>query len=474
MRTAAIAMLVLLASSTLEGARLHVGGASTSITPDRPVALMGQRHLRISTRVESPCLAVALAIESREGDRSAEQAVFVACDLSFIPNDFRDAIETRLQKLVPEFDVRKLIVSATHTHTAPVHVDGAYEVPSEGVMPPAEYIDFATARIAAVAAEAWKKRTPATVGWGLGHAVVARNRLAVYDDGKAQMYGPTTKSNFARLEGYEDHGVEVLCFWDTKDQLIATSVNVACPAQDAADDYTVNADFWHPGRERLRKKFGDHLAVLGWIGAAGDQSPWPMFRKPAEKRMLQLRGLTSLEAIGERIVRGWEEAYAGAERDRRAEVPFHHTVENILLPMRQVTQEQYLEAKTKAADTGDEATARWNRRWHQKVIDRYESQQPGDTYDMRLHVVRLGDTAIATNEFELYTDYGLQMKARSPAVQTFVIQLCGPGPYLPTDRALPGGAYGSVIQSGLVGPDGGKELVEKTLAAINALWPKSK
>jgi hypothetical protein len=50
--------------------------------------------------------------------------------------------------------------------------------------------------------------------------------------------------------------------------------------------------------------------------------------------------------------------------------------------------------------------------------------------------------AVATNEFELYTDSGVQMKARSPAVQTFVIQLSGPGSYLLTARATTSSATG--------------------------------
>jgi hypothetical protein len=46
---------------------------------------------------------------------------------------------------------------------------------------------------------------------------------------------------------------------------------------------------------------------------------------------------------------------------------------------------------------------------------------------MELHVLRFGDVAIATNAFELFTEFGIQMKARSRALQTFVIQLAGPG-----------------------------------------------
>ena len=48
---------------------------------------------------------------------------------------------------------------------------------------------------------------------------------------------------------------------------------------------------------------------------------------------------------------------------------------------------------------------RWNYRWHQAVVERYEAQQAGAeaAYKLELHTLRLGDVAIATNEFELFT-----------------------------------------------------------------------
>ncbi|MCA9432059.1 MAG: hypothetical protein KC940_16220, partial [Candidatus Omnitrophica bacterium] len=58
---------------------LWIGWASTEITPDRPVALVGQKHKRVSTRVRDPLTATALAIETKneQGDM-IDQAVMVS------------------------------------------------------------------------------------------------------------------------------------------------------------------------------------------------------------------------------------------------------------------------------------------------------------------------------------------------------------------------------------------------------------
>jgi hypothetical protein len=42
---------------------------------------------------------------------------------------------------------------------------------------------------------------------------------------------------------------------------------------------------------------------------------------------------------------------------------------------------------------------------------------------IEFHVLRLGDVALATNPFELFLDYGLRMKVRSPAALTLLVQL---------------------------------------------------
>ncbi|MCO5240823.1 MAG: hypothetical protein M9904_12310 [Chitinophagaceae bacterium] len=104
--------------------------------------------------------------------------------------------------------------------------------------------------------------------------------------------------------------------------------------------------------------------------------------------------------------------------------------------------------------------------------DRYADQQKVEhpMYDIKVHMLRIGDIVICSNPIELYAGCGLQMKTRSKALQTFVVQLTGSGSYLSTAIAVKGGHCSAVPQSNEVGTEGGQILVERTVQTINKLW----
>lgn len=461
-------------------AELLVGTAVTDITPSEPVAVSGQFHLRIANTVQTPITANVIALESRTEGLSGDQAIMISCDLLCIPTEVLELVRSAVRRRLPDLNTAKLFLHGTHTHTAPVLLLDKYPIPKEGVMQVEQYRSFLTQRIADAIVRAWNERSPGSVTWGLSHAVVAYNRRAVYADGSARMYGRTDIAEFRNLEGYEDHDINTLFFWNDSDALTAVIVNVSCPAQEVESRSAVNADFWHPVREALRRRFGDQLCVLGWTGASGDQSPHLMYRKAADERMRRLRELDPLEEIARRIVRAVDDAYETVKHDRHTDVPLIHKVETLQLPMRLVTEAEYDEAKKAVEEAADqveqnpEAVVREYRRmkWYETTVRRFNKQKTNlkPVYDMELHVVRIGDVAICTNPFELFTDYGIRIKARSNAVQTFLVQLVGPGTYLPTEKAVQGGHYSAVVHSSLVGPEGGNMLVDRTVDLIDTLW----
>ncbi|MHC5539983.1 hypothetical protein ACYOEI_17320, partial [Singulisphaera rosea] len=155
-----LAFCLLAAFGEARASELRVGASTISITPDRPVALSGQMHTRISQGVRSPVTATALAFESRDESKVLDQAIFVACDLVAIDSAVINRVRGLLKGRLLDFDPQKLVISATHTHTAPLQQEGQYLIPKDGVMQPSEYSEFLAGRVVDAVAKAWESRKP--------------------------------------------------------------------------------------------------------------------------------------------------------------------------------------------------------------------------------------------------------------------------------------------------------------------------
>ena len=486
---AAVWSLTLAAAPTpARAAELWIGAATADITPDRPVPLTGGTSVRIGREILSRSTANVLALESRDGQQTLDQAILVACDLCVIRPGIQDGFREHLAGRLPGFDLDKLFLAATHTHAAPVLLQDRYDVKDyDDAMQPKEYVPWLYEQMAQAVVTAWESRAAGAVAWGLGHAVAGHNRRVVYSDGTAKMHGKTGDPEFRGIEGYEDHAVHILCFYDSEKRLKAAALTLATTAQSMGGS-KVSADFWHDVRQSIRERHGEDVCVLGFCAPAGDQTPRPQVRRKSEQRMHELRGLTYGQEIGRRIANTFDDVAGVIAKDIRTDVPLVHRVEQIGLPTRIVTDAEYAVAK-KVCEAIDAKKTRtkseyWIRNFYGHVAERYLAQQQGEwkTFEMELHVLRLGDVAIATNPFELFLDYGVQIEARSPAVQTFLIQLAtsprNHGYYVPTPRAMAGGAlddkpftnYSATVMSNIVGPEGGQVLVDRTVEAIQELW----
>lgn len=421
---------------------LFVGWAAVDITPPRPVALVGQLRKRISQSVHDPLTATALALETRAADGNTEQAILISCDLIGILKATQDRVKALVKQKLPDFDSGKLLLCGTHTHTGPGQADSTfgdrYDVSKDpGVMKASEYADFLVPRLAEAAASAWQRRRPGAMSWGLGHAVVGHNRRAVYFDGSAAMYGNTARDDFDCIEGYEDHAVEMLLFWDPSGELTGMVLNLACPSQETEGELYISADFWHEIRQELKRRYSEKIHILAQCGPGGDQSPHLLVRAKAEQIMLQRKAVSRRQEIALRVARAVEDVLPVARNHAESRLDFRHAVVGIRLPTKKPPAAPFYET---------------------------DSVEP-----MECHILRLGDVAMATNPFELFLDYGVRMKTRSKAVLTFVVNLsCGASGYLPTAKAVRGGGYSA--DRYLVGPEGGKVLVDETVKHINRLW----
>ncbi len=511
------------ASDDEQPGQLRIGWASADLTPEEPVVLTGFSRARVSEGVLDPITATVLAIESVREGAPERSVIMVSCDLISISDELREQVRARVEQSLPEVDASQVVLNATHTHCGPetrtmpdlAEKLGTFDlkVPLAwsrwgidlGAMSPLDYAEFASGQIAKAIEQAWKGRKAGGVSFGLGHAVVGHNRLTAYADGSSRMYGSTERPDFSHVEGYEDHSVGLLYTWNADRKLTGVMINVAVPSQ-ASGGSRISADFWHETRNELRGRLGEELFVFPQCSAAGDQSPKVLVEKKAEARMERLAGRSRREQIAVRIADAvssilpvmettidWSPAFAHrlervelsrrrlSEQDIKTPRKTHHrpqleTVEEAFGRLREEYRtmrrkiEEQPELKQKRGWYNGITAVYWRMARASRVLDRFEIQKKQPAVPVEVHVIRLGDMAIATNPFELYLDFGIRIKARSKAVQTFVVQLAGGGSYVPTERSVAGGAYGAIPESTEVGPEGGRELVEQTLELLDSLW----
>ena len=108
---------------------------------------------------------------------------------------------------------------------------------------------------------------------------------------------------------------------------------------------------------------------------------------------------------------------------------------------------------------------------NQEILERYEDQKKNKTVSTRVHVVQIGEVAFVTTRFEMFIDYMHRIQARSPFMQTFVIQLAGDegASYLPTERAFANKGYSASLYDNPVSPKGGQQYVENVIDMLNEM-----
>ncbi len=242
--------------------------------------------------------------------------------------------------------------------------------------------------------------------------------------------------------------------------------------------------------ERIARVENALECILPQRGWRSDPSLDPVSRRIAD----EVNRFLIRDELAERIAEAVSRTLPLIKKEIDWNPACRHRVETVGLP-RRIISEEYVKKTEEQSEKAEKRyrellsqleetpQARQQNLWYRDVTREYEATQKGRLTRKRfleqqnnpdipveLHAVRLGDVGFVTNPFELYLDFGMRIKARSPAMQTFVVQLVGTGTYLPTARAVAGGAYGAQEEQNAVGPEGGRELVEWSVSTLQELW----
>lgn len=505
--------------------KLMVGWASADVSTDKALNMPGQFYMRIAKGSLDPLTVTCLVLETAE-----DVAVLISGDMIDCRCHLLDEVRQLVGEQLPQIPTEKILLNVTHTHTGASHLNGIGSIsitpgetfPHEGITIDSaeEYRHWLADRIAACVKEAYENRSEGGFAYGYGFAVVGfQRRVAYFDDlslrpgainnsthgvnGKVKMYGNTADPQFSHYEAGADPFVNFLFTFDNNDKLTGAIVNVPCPSQCSETEQYYSADYWHNIRQTIRSKYGD-IFILPQCAAAGDLAPRQLHYKAAKSRRYQLKYgsvdprlekpenyIDRLE-IAERVGQAFDEVFSWAQKEILREVPLQHEVKTLSLPKRQIAESAYLEAKKGleeamqipfVADGTPEENLKANsqlmstRGRYLKIIKKYEDGQVEPNLPMEAHFIRLGPVAFASNQFELFQDYQHRIQARSPFIQTFVVQLTAQperdnGTYLPTERAVEGRGFGASMYDNLVTPEAGQIIVEETVKTLQQMYEK--
>ena len=498
----ALSVLTVLAVAA-SAAPLKIGWATRDITGEVGDMIPGQSHRRISQGTLDPLSLTVLVIDNGE-----DSIVFLSADITSWNPRLQSAVRKEFEK-AKDINFDKIIFSSTHTHTSGNLWASPLPDPKKDAW---KYIKFLSNQCVEAVREAWEKRAPGGVAWGIGFATIGWNRRAVYFDdvstrpeanynsqlidGHARMYGKTNDPKFSGLEGGGDPHIQFLYTFDPQSKLTGAVINVACPSQCSEMLRKYSADFWGNARQLIRAKHGN-IPILAQCSAAGDLSPHLRYLKPAIERRYRLKygrpaayqGEWRRADIAAEIDHSFEEVLSWAKKDIRTDLPIANRRIKLDLPQFVPAEEELAAARRfmekhpePPKGSGDKGTPEERRkadalRFHynrvKEVLARTEAlkKNPNRTISCRINVARLGEIAFASNPYELYLDYAQRIQARSPFEQTFIVQLSlgGEGGYLPTERSHANRGYGSSYYSCPVDPAGGQQLVETTLENLNSM-----
>lgn len=342
-----------------------------------------------------------------------------------------------------------VLIAASHTHAGG---------PSTGVLPgqyddaPADVRALATDKstvadpkylatleraIADAVAEADAKRTAvrAAAGYGVADGVAFNRRFRMANgltwshpgQGNPDILGPA---------GPVDPQVGVLGAWDARGKLLGCVVNFACHATTGPGG--TSADYVHYVERAIRGVHGDDVGVVFLAGMAGDVTQ--------VDNQLPIGVPQSGEAIcrfvGGRVGAEAAKALLVLERSAGPLSPVAVTSKALTLGRRVPAAERVERCRqiVKGTPGKDGVSADdWTFAKEIVLLDHLVRKQP--KVEVELQAIQIGPAAFLTTPAEYFTQYGLDLKARSGFPVTFPVSLANDCVgYVPTVAALgPGG-----------------------------------
>jgi len=440
-------------------AELRVGAAATVITPPPGTPLAGYYNLRPAEGLLDDLFSKAIVFE-----RDGTKAALIVCDLLTLPRSTvlkaRELIAQRTA-LPPA----NIMIAATHAHTGPVvaressrdSLDGGNS--DLGLQYTAALPDL----IARSVADAERALADARVS-ALRTTVenLAFNRRFWMADGTVGWNPPKQSDQIVAPAGPHDPEIGILHFvaLDKEARPLVTLVNYAMHP-DTTGGTRVSADF--PGfvSQAVTKIAGGNALAVYANGTCGNLNHRNVWWNDPQKGPAETARLGNILAGA--ISEAWPRLAPVSGGSIRV------ASEMVKLPLPEINETDRVEARE---------VVRRMREPRQKFLDQVKAfrvldveGREGKPWEVEVQTIALGDEiAIVSLPGEIFVELGLDLKARSPFKQTFIVELAnGAIGYIPNASAYPEGNY--EVISARCAKGSGEMLIDTALRLLHRIKP---
>ena len=430
---------------------LKAGAAKVDISPRPGVALAGGFRPVVARSVHDPLHCRALVL-----DDGRCPLALATCDLIVIQREdvlrVKEEIRRRIG-LPPE----QVMLAATHTHSAPAPA-GLLGTDREDA-----YMDWALPRMAEAVVRAWQARRPARAGWGTGEAPGhVFNRRFRMKDGTVRTNPGSQNPDALAPVGPVDPQVALLAVVDGADgSPLAAVGNYALHYVGGVGPGHVSADYFACVEQAVNGLMGADFPLLWTNGFCGDVNNNDVFRprEPAAPYERMRSVAASVGQAAEGIWRGMEFA---------EEAPLAAALADLPVRRRVSTPEELEQARAVMAHPAGEDDPGRERAYAREAL--LLADWPEEEV-APVQALRVGGLGIAALPGEMFAEYGLDIKRRSPFAATMAVELAnGYAGYLPAPKAFEEGGYETrLARSSRLAPQAGPAMCEKALELLMGL-----
>jgi len=429
---------------------IQIGAASRIITNCLGSSIQGASVKQIAKSIRDELEANALVIRDE-----SKSVVLISCDIVGVEAPFHDRARAAIAAAL-NIEPCNVLVTCTHTHAGPSVIRTSYYKSIDEA-----YLARLTDWLVDVSRRALDNARPARIRLGRTELALGYNRRCCFSDNTHHMYMRGGADQFTGIEGPTDPShIAMLVESTVGEPLALLHANAAHPTMFYGSDF-FSADYPGEARKVIRAALGE-IPVLYINGPFGDIAPSdPQGPAAPDKNQYVID-------MGKRVADATLRVIEQASPVTPTRLD--HQSADLTVPRRYPTPE-LIEAgreTLKRIDAG-ESIAQWDAMWaFARVLaeDRF-ADPPHET--LPIQALRLDDFALVTHPCELYCQFGIDLKRRSPAPMTAIADVTnGYTGYCPTLSAIVSGGYsGDPLAWTRLAPEAGHLIVD---AAANLLW----